>query len=344
MPFSDLPDELWAHVFNSSDAAIVAHDVSHSLHKLARKRLLDELPPSVERQIDAKESFLQSEVCEMLILPAETVRTYPHTERRRFGGGELHLFDSETVYEILEEEGGARAYHSRRDAKIKRDSKKRAREEARPDRIAAAKAKLEAGLRAVGLSLRSDSSLCREYIASGGTKPDLKHVLETMARVHYLHEHTGGAYKKAVEEAVQDRGGHKGYHRGIYRFCAEEVQAESRFRLPSHLPWLPEGANATAEVLDAAQRTADPEAVAKRQKATDLQTRRAAALEKRLAAYAAARRGAPRLKTAYELRDFVNGSGVEFDFGRFFADSVLKSGVGVAQLVELAARLDGQGS
>lgn len=335
-----LPDELWKLVLQSSDAAIVAHDTCHSLHAMARERLLDELPPSVALQIDAKESFLQSDVVEMLLLPAATVKLYPHTTRRRFGGGEFHIFDVATLYEILENEGGARAYHARRDAKRKRDSKKRAREDEHHDRVAAARAKLETGLHAVGLSLRSDSSLCREYIASGGTKPGLEHVLKTMARMHYLHKHTDGEYVNAVDNAVRDRGEHKGYHHGIYRFCAEEVQAEPRFQLPLHLPWLPEGANATSKVLDAALCAADPEAAAKRQRASGLQMRRAAALETRLAAYETARCDAPRLKTAYELRDFVQKSGHRFEFGKFFSESVLKPDVGVTQLLGLAARLD----
>ena len=60
---------------------------------------------------------------------------------------------------------------------------------------------------------------------------------------------------------MNDRGEYKGYHPGIYRFCAEEVHAEQQFRLPYRLPWMPDTAASTEELLKEAVLTTEPEPV-----------------------------------------------------------------------------------
>lgn len=258
--FPALPSELWERIIKHTTAANVAFEVNHELHEMAKTILADVIPPHLTTIIDAKDSFLQSDVCDVLLLSAAKVRTYPYEVRRRRGGGEYHVFDSDTVYNILESEGGMPAYHDRRLAKRKRELNKRKREADLQARVTNAKDKLEAGLHILGLKLRSDSTLCAEYIASGGKKPELRYVIYTMAHMHYLHEYTNGRYKAAVREAVQERGEYKGYHPGIYRFCAEEVQADEEFSLPDRLPWMPDTAACTTDLLKQAVRAAEPPA------------------------------------------------------------------------------------
>ena len=78
-------------------------------------------------------------------------------------------------------------------------------------------------------------------------------MLETMTRMHWLHSHTGGAYKRAVDERVESYRAWEGRtYPGIYRDVVDEVQHMDRFRhLPARLPWLPQYASSGA-ALDAA--------------------------------------------------------------------------------------------
>ena len=114
------------------------------------------------------------------------------------------------------------------------------------------KLELVKGLRHLGLSLRGDSQTCEDYIR-GRSQDSLYHVLETMTRMHWLHSHTGGAYKRAVDERVESYREWEGRtYPGIYRDVVDEVQHMDRFRhLPARLPWLPQYATSGA-ALDAA--------------------------------------------------------------------------------------------
>ena len=80
-----------------------------------------------------------------------------------------------------------------------------------------------------------------------------------MTRMHWLHSHTGGAYKRAVDERVESYREWKGHtYPGIYRDMVGEVQHMDRFRhLPGPLPWLPQYAT-SGEALDAAVAAAMP--------------------------------------------------------------------------------------
>ena len=345
---AELPDDLLLKIFLSTpETTARAFELNHTFHSAAKEVLLDRLPPHVDQVLDEAETMLQGDVCALLMLSADKVRLYPHESRRRYGGGEYHVFDIETIRCMLAAEGGARGFHQRVAAKAKRDASKRKRDDGMRERVSAAEKELDAGLCALGLVRRSDSTLCAEYVASAGKSHDIRFVLSKMAQMHYLHEHTDGAYRKAVEINVLDRGEHKGYHKGIYNFCAIETQDyDPRFRLPATLPWMTTmkakaAINAAVEAAVEARLATDPAALAKRQKSLALAAKRRAALEARLAAFAKERAGNTSFTTAAELRAAVAAGykGTVFDFGNFF-DEVVKPSVGVKALVELAERLE----
>jgi hypothetical protein len=50
------------------------------------------LPTRLNRVVEEGSDLLQGELCALLALPAEIVRREPYETRRRFGGGEYHLF------------------------------------------------------------------------------------------------------------------------------------------------------------------------------------------------------------------------------------------------------------
>jgi hypothetical protein len=128
MVIPDLPTELWELVLNYRGAAAVAHDSCTTLYEIAKRSLLDELPTHIEHRLSSNKTFLQTEVCELLLLSPNKVKQHPFIRRRRYGGGEFHIFEAETVYKILESEGGPRALHTRVAAQRKRQYKKHKRE------------------------------------------------------------------------------------------------------------------------------------------------------------------------------------------------------------------------
>jgi hypothetical protein len=338
MDFSEFPTEMFLEIFSSTtETMAIAFELNHVFHDHVRDEILDRLPPSVQSRLDDIDPMLQNDICDLLLLQADKVRRYPHISRRRRGGGEYHLYDIDTVKQILSDEGGARAYHARVAAKKKRSAAKRKRD-------STTEAELDAGLNALGLVRRADSTMCYEYIAAPGKKHKLRDVLVKMAHMHFLHEHTDGTYKAALKSTVRVMGEIEGYFRGIHNVCGLAIQNEPRFQLPATLPWLP-GDTATEEAIDKAVATAlcarmaaDPVASGKRQKATELVARRKAALAARLGAFAEARMQKESIKTAMELHARAQGT-TTFDFGNFF-DEVLKPTVGVKALLDLALRLE----
>jgi hypothetical protein len=102
-------------------------------------------------------------------------------------------------------------------------------------------------------SVITSSPATRRGHIRGRSHDSLYHVLETMTRMHWLHSHTGGAYKRAVDERVESYREWEGHtYPGIYRDMVGEVQHMDRFRnLPARLPWLPQYASSGA-ALDAA--------------------------------------------------------------------------------------------
>lgn len=348
----ELPSELLTIIFHSDIAtASKAFELNTAFHKSSKEFLKNYIPPSLEERLNDDSTMLQSEVCSLLLLSADIVSSYEYESKRRFGGGEYHIFHPSTVRQILDNNDGAPGYHARAAAKRKRDTNKRKRQDQLKEHSNLKKVEITAGLSALGLELRPDSALCRQFISSGGKSHKLRYVLFMMAKMHYLHSHTNGAYTAAVEEEVRDRGEYKGYHPGIYRFCAEEVQSETRFDLPSTLPWMiekttkkalddaEEAAKNAVEEAEEAAIAADSVRLAKRQKEVDLAKRRGEALSKRLAAFAKGRACKGFLKTAEELRVYVESNVDSFDFGTYF-NAVLKPTVATKALLELAATFD----
>ena len=104
--------------------------------------------------------------------------------------------------------------------------------------------------------MRADSTMCAEFVATKDSH-DLVDVLRTMTHMHFLHAHTGGEYRRAVNEAVRSYAEDAGcYFEGIHRMAAKEVQCEERFALPPCLPWLPAQLCSTEAALDGAVRRA----------------------------------------------------------------------------------------
>ena len=209
-----------------------------------------------------------------------------------------------------------------------------------------AKEKLERGLASLGLSLRPDSSLCEQFITSGG-KGDLVFVLKKMAHMHYLYNYTNGAYQAALDDLVDDladNASYKGYgdpdsdrfyYPGIGIEAGTFLQTEARFAFPSHLPWRP--GITTESALDAALSVADAEAATKKRKRDDLNERRAEALNKRRSSFAAARQraGAIFVTTVSDLTRYT-----EPDEIGTFDSLILRSTTTLSAISDLADKIE----
>lgn len=243
-----LPLDMWAVVGQDPHACAALLGVSRDLHRLAREQL--RIPDAVE-QLLLRDTCLQSDLTQALLLPPAAVRAFPHECRRRIRGmGEVHMFDArKAARELLMQYGGAKGYFER---SLRRERARATRAARKADSIALSEQRLRcllAGLEVLGIPFRSDSLLSREYVSNG--RRDLGFVLTKMAHAHYLHEHTGGEYLRAVDEEVASIGERCGFHDGIYARAAREVQFSRRFALPASLPWLPLFAT-TRDAIDAA--------------------------------------------------------------------------------------------
>lgn len=299
------------------------------------------------------EKITQGNLEAALLLPADVVRSMPYGVRRRHGGGEYHIFEMEpAVNGLLARTGWLAGLAVRMVLKERRAARKRSITALDVDD---ARVRLARGLAVLGLEIRADSTMCREFVESAGRKHGLETVLTTAARMHWLHHHTNGSYLQAVELAVDELaeernyrcsrwrdddsesdGGGRTFYTGIHRDAADIVQSRARFRLPvDGLPWLPASSGATATALGAALDAAAPEGAAKRSKRNDLAARRSAALAERRAAFAEARASAVHVRTEADLRALVPAS----ELGNVF-DLVLKSSPTVASVCTLAAELE----
>ena len=245
---------------------------------------------------------------------------------------------------LLQSTGGARGWAERLDAKRRREAARCRREKERPAESERRRSRLLKGLAVLRLPLRGGSERCRAYINSGG---EIAPVLRSAAHMHWLHEHTNGAYGEAVEACVQDEGEHRGYYAGIYREATQMVQQSPEFRLPGSLPWLAEFAT-TQDALDAALSAADPDEQRKRMRRDDLCHRRAAALEERQATFAAAVAAAVGAEEAPAHAQAVSPRGLKVQAEHFgvgahaclrYFDAVLTTRVAVADVCALAVRL-----
>lgn len=139
---------------------------------------------------------------------------------------------------------------------------RRAREEREEVARARRRACLHHGIRRMGLNPRADSALQLSCVASVRLMHStLDKTLRCAVWMNWLHDHTRGEYKRAVEaerdshcgrsdcDADYDGGG------GItYREAVDLVQARPEFQMPAAIPWLPAPHNGVDEVVAAAVR------------------------------------------------------------------------------------------
>ena len=271
----ELPVEIWQLVMACAD--LEALKTIMRLSRALRASAAEAIRRRTYEAILAETSLLQGELCERLALHVDDVRRFNYVSQRRVGGGEYHVFSAQVVAEVAESYGGLTGFERRlHDAAARARQRDEALCSARSER----RRRLGAGLAVLGLVERADSRMSDEYV-SGAKRHELLLVLQTAARMRFLHEHT--EYQRALDEAVLERSEDKGLHAGIHRFCAEEVQCERRFQLPDTLPWLPQFASTDA-ALSAALGAADPDEHArilnKQRLASERATARSARLQK----------------------------------------------------------------
>ena len=104
--------------------------------------------------------------------------------------------------------------------------------------------------------------MCDQFIEHGTKEHSLLEVMETMARMKYIHEYTD--YQDVLEREVEAEGEESGFYDGIWRQTAEEVQCYSEFQLPKKLPWLGDKFKSTGDAIRAAVDAAHAEEVAQR--------------------------------------------------------------------------------
>jgi len=256
-----LPADVWRRVVErDASAAVAVLRVSRELHSVATSELRRLLPFDEVLALWRSSSTLcvQSQLCEALLLSPDAVAAHPHETRKRYGGGCYHVFDArEALPALVRASGGVRGLADRLGAHRSRLEAKRRRDEERPAAQADRAGRLGRGLAVLGLQRRADSEACSAYIRSGN---DLERALRTAAHMHFLHEHTDGAYAAAVDDGVEEEARDRGFHYpGIYRETTLLVQRRPPFRLPAALPWLLDFA-CTATALDAADGVARCEA------------------------------------------------------------------------------------
>eukprot|EP00962_Isochrysis_galbana_P022275 scaffold6641_cov118-Isochrysis_galbana.AAC.1 len=201
----------------------------------------------------------QGRLAQLLALTPNQVACYPHHVRRRCGGGECHIFDAATVLSAFHEHGGIQelAHRIRRIAERSRARDGRAAEQGAQERTE----RLDRGLAAIGLAPRSDSYWQRRALGSASFwRLNLAATLRSAAWMHWLHEHTHGRYRDAVEATVKSLADDAERHYpGIYAEASSLVQQRAEFQLPvDGLPWLPPG-ETTEMALLRAEHTVDPQ-------------------------------------------------------------------------------------
>ena len=339
-----LPADVWRRVVErDASAAVAVLRVSRELHSVATSELRRLLPFDEVLALWRSSSTLcvQSQLCEALLLSPDAVAAHPHETRKRYGGGCYHVFDArEALPALVRASGGVRGLADRLGAHRSRLEAKRRRDEERPAAQADRAGRLGRGLAVLGLQRRADSEACSAYIRSGN---DLERALRTAAHMHFLHEHTDGAYAAAVDDGVEEEARDRGFHYpGIYRETTLLVQRRPPFRLPAALPWLLDFA-CTATALDAALRAVDADEHRKRARRSDLLSRREAARSQRHAALVAALGDddghAGDVPAADQLRRRALFFGMESHPALRFWDVVVACKVGLAEACHLAKRL-----
>eukprot|EP00962_Isochrysis_galbana_P008268 scaffold2261_cov130-Isochrysis_galbana.AAC.7 len=157
----------------------------------------------------------------------------------------------------------ARAYW----IQTRQEARQRARERREQVERARRTACLHRSIRKMGLRPRADSAMQLSCVASVRSMHlTLRKTLRYAVWMHWLHSHTRGEYKRAVEaekHASRDSGTDSDdsevhYYGGgggiTYREAVDRVQALPRFQMPTVVPWLPAPHNRVNEVVEAAAR------------------------------------------------------------------------------------------
>jgi len=220
------------------------------------------------------EDLTKGKLAQLLAIGPDQAARYPHDVRRRFGGGEYHVFAAATVLAAFRDHGGLEQLAQRvwLGKKRARDVDEQALRQAALERAD----RLDRGLSAIGLAARSDSCWQRRALGSASFwKLNLAATLRSAAWMHWLHEHTQGRYQDAVDDAVAELADDANHHfPGIYGEAIRMVQQRSEFQLPEDgLPWLGT-AETTAEALARAEHAVDPELARRRRRREDVQERR----------------------------------------------------------------------
>ena len=291
LPTRDLY-EFWALMFAiDEDLAVRCYSVNRQLHTIAKESLLGyKVLPQRVRRVKAKRACVMFDLCEALALSADKVRRGARFKKGRgHGGGHYNIFYVPSAVDaLLEENGGLLGLQKRIAARRKQEANeaKRREAEAAARRAEAAarqaynRSRLQKGFAVLGLSLRSDSEMCSQFIESGEERHSLLEVMETMAHMKYIHEYTD--YNQFLELRVEEEGECNGFYPGIWRETAEEVQGYAEFQLPNKLPWLGDKFNSTGDAIRAAVAAARsykkvaqrPEQVAKPQQRESSTTRK----------------------------------------------------------------------
>ena len=268
LPTRDLY-EFWALLFAiDEDLAVRCYSVNRQLHAIAKESLLGyKVLPLQVRRLKAKRACVMFDLCEALALSADEVRRGARFKKGRgHGGGHYNLFYVPSAVDaLLEENGGLLGLQERIAARRKQEANeaKRREAEAAARRAEAAarqveaaarqaynRSRLQKGFAVIGLSLRSDSEMCSQFIESGEKTHTLLEVMKTMAHMKYIHEYTD--YNQFLELRVEEEGECNGFYPGIWRETAEEVQGYAEFQLPNKLPWLGDKFNSTGDAIRAA--------------------------------------------------------------------------------------------
>ena len=262
------------------------------------------------------ETTVQSALEDALALPKAKLQAFPFEQRRRYGGGSYNVFDTSDIPDIIESNGGIDQLIFRQEQRAARKRKRQEKKENAPNAETqrnTAKAELIRGLNALGLSLRSDSSLCSQYIDSGGKTHSLSDVLFTMAKMHFLYNHTNNQYQQALDKEVDsladefnykwgpDNETNKTYYPGITKHAHNYLQTLPQFQLPPNgLPWIENSTN-TLETIQEALASANPILADKHAKSDALKKKRKDALSSRVKMFNDARKDESCIKTATEF-------------------------------------------
>ena len=302
---AELPDELWALMFAiDDDVAARCFSLNRLLHILAKHWLISRnvLPPRV-RRLKERDTCVQSDLCEALVLPPKTVRPKLFHVKRRRGGGHYNIFlASRAVDALVEENGGLLGLRKRIVARRTRAANKVKKRKEDESKRAVIRAQLEKGMAVLELPL---GYVYDTPYGGWGANPSFGFQLHFFAHSYYLDKYAGSEYHEDVENTIEEK-----RERFYPDWCAYpykdldeldeyakwEVRNDPSHALPKKLPWLGDKFKSTQEAIRAAVAAASsceqvakrPEQVAKRpEKVAKPQQREASSVRKKREADAA---------------------------------------------------------